>query len=87
MTGSRDCTCIIWSIQNHTVETQRKINPVHSFKFQLHQPTQANNLNNFTPTPLKVLYGHDDEISSVAIYTELDIVVSGSLVISLFRKI
>ncbi|XP_053323151.1 neurobeachin-like protein 2 isoform X2 [Spea bombifrons] len=33
---------------------------------------------NLSPNPVQVLYGHDDEVTSVAISTELDMAVSGS---------
>lgn len=43
--------------------------------------TGASNVNNsnLTPKPIHTLYGHDAAISCVAIMTELDLVVSGSL--------
>lgn len=36
-----------------------------------------------SPQPLQVLYGHEDEVMSVAINTELDIAVSSSKVLCL----
>lgn len=56
---------------------------MHALTGQAHLQaiTQLNTQNAFSPKPLTTLYGHDDAISSVAIYTELDMVVSGSLVI------
>lgn len=84
VTGSRDCTCIIWSIQNsHSSSGPATSNiPVHALTSQtnLQSIIQLNTQNSFSPKPLTTLYGHDDSISSVAIYTELDMVVSGSLV-------
>lgn len=84
VTGSRDCTCIIWSIQGtHTGANNNASNiPVHALTSQtnLQSVMQLNTQNSFSPKPLTTLYGHDDSISSVAIYTELDMVVSGSLV-------
>lgn len=62
VTGSKDCTCIVWSLPGNQV------------------PANSNGNNIFTPVPVTTLYGHDAPISSVAIYTELDTVVSGSLV-------
>lgn len=85
MTGSRDCTCIIWSIQGaHGPGSGAASSniPVHALTSQtnLQSIMQLNTQNSFSPKPLTTLYGHDDSISSVAIYTELDVVVSGSLV-------
>ncbi|XP_039966909.1 neurobeachin-like protein 1 isoform X2 [Bactrocera tryoni] len=83
VTGSRDCTCIVWSIQSQqygNVPASTNI-PMHALTGQAHLQaiTQLNTQNAFSPKPLTTLYGHDDAISSVAIYTELDMVVSGSL--------
>lgn len=93
ITGSRDCTCIIWSIQNahggsggisgnSSVSNTASALPVHALTSQtgLQSFIQLNTQNSYTPKPLTTLYGHDNAISSVAIYTELDMVVSGSLV-------
>ncbi|XP_017135675.1 neurobeachin-like protein 1 isoform X1 [Drosophila miranda] len=84
VTGSRDCTCIVWSIQQSNQQGgggQSSSIPVHALTGQSHLQaiTQVNTQNSYSPKPLTVLYGHDDAISSVAIYTELDLVVSGSL--------
>ncbi|KAI9588072.1 hypothetical protein GQX74_003918 [Glossina fuscipes] len=92
VTGSRDCTCIIWSIQASHVYGGSGIAgsssanvtsniPVHALTSQtnLQSVMQLNSQNSFSPKPLTTLYGHDGAISSVAIYTELDMVVSGSL--------
>ncbi|XP_034121153.1 neurobeachin-like protein 1 isoform X2 [Drosophila guanche] len=86
VTGSRDCTSIVWSIQQSNQQGpsgggQPSNIPVHTLTGQSHLQaiTQVNTQNSYSPKPLTVLYGHDDAISSVAIYTELDLVVSGSL--------
>ncbi|XP_034482735.1 neurobeachin-like protein 1 [Drosophila innubila] len=82
VTGSRDCTCIVWSIQGNQQGGGPTSNiPVHALTGQSHLQaiTQLNTQNSYSPKPLTVLYGHDDAVSSVAIYTELDLVVSGSL--------
>ncbi|XP_015015894.2 neurobeachin-like protein 1 isoform X1 [Drosophila mojavensis] len=82
VTGSRDCTCIVWSIQGNQQSGAPPNNiPVHALTGQSHLQaiTQLNTQNSYSPKPLTVLYGHDDAVSSVAIYTELDLVVSGSL--------
>lgn len=83
VTGSRDCTCIVWSIQtSHAGGSSGGTSniPVHALTSQTQMQIQLNTQNSFTPVPLTTLYGHDDSISSVAIYTELNMVVSGSLV-------
>ncbi|XP_055373526.1 neurobeachin-like protein 1 isoform X2 [Condylostylus longicornis] len=67
VTGSKDCTCVIWSTFGNQFGSA-----------QNNQNNNTSNNNPFTPVPLTTLYGHDDVISSVAIYTELDMVVSGS---------
>lgn len=73
VTGSRDCTCIVWSLNNSNgcgTNTSTNNNaPGHS---------QINTNNMFTPRPLNTLYGHDATVTCVAIFTELDMVVSGS---------
>ncbi|XP_034109719.1 neurobeachin-like protein 1 isoform X1 [Drosophila albomicans] len=82
VTGSRDCTSIVWSIQANQQGGGPTSNiPVHALTGQSHMQaiTQLNTQNSYSPKPLTVLYGHDDAVSSVAIYTELDLVVSGSL--------
>ncbi|XP_001983501.2 neurobeachin-like protein 1 isoform X2 [Drosophila grimshawi] len=82
VTGSRDCTCIVWSIQSNQQGGSATSNiPVHALTGQSHLQaiTQLNTQNSYSPKPLTVLYGHDDAVASVAIYTELDLVVSGSL--------
>lgn len=102
VTGSKDCTCIIWSLQNASVramsaasttssQTQSTLGgPVahhHHPHHSMHHPQMnvAINSNSFSnvPKPIHTLYGHDDELSCVAIMTELDLVVSGSKVRSL----
>ncbi|XP_068150111.1 LOW QUALITY PROTEIN: neurobeachin-like protein 1 [Drosophila tropicalis] len=82
VTGSRDCTCIVWSIQWNQQSAGHSSNiPGHVLTGQSYMQTisQLNTQNSFAPKPLNVLYGHDNAVSSVAIYTELDLVVSGSL--------
>lgn len=69
VTGSSDCTVTIWSIS--TVATTHN-SPDGS---SVLPPT--NNLH--TPQPLRTLHGHEQAITSVAIKTDLDLVVSGSL--------
>uniref|UniRef100_A0AAY4CST8 Neurobeachin-like protein 2 n=1 Tax=Denticeps clupeoides TaxID=299321 RepID=A0AAY4CST8_9TELE len=55
ISGSRDCTCIIWQVQQ-----------------------QGGFSSGLSPRPLQVLCGHDQEVTCVAISTELDMAVSGS---------
>lgn len=75
VTGSKDFTSIIWSVMsgsnNNLHTTNTLTNSSHN---------QVNTSNSLTPYPLHTLYGHDDTVSCVAIMTELDIVVTGSLV-------
>uniref|UniRef100_A0A336KCC2 CSON006833 protein n=1 Tax=Culicoides sonorensis TaxID=179676 RepID=A0A336KCC2_CULSO len=95
VTGSKDCTCIIWSLQNASVKATSAVgttsnqNPsalggqvVHHHHHSMHHPQMnvAINSNSFNnvPKPIHTLYGHDVEVSCVAIMTELDLVVSGS---------
>lgn len=72
ITGSKDCTSIIWSINHSNLGTNVAT-------------ITANNSKNYTlnpslePKPVHSLYGHDKPISCVAIMTELDLAVSGSL--------
>lgn len=81
VTGSRDCTCIIWSISNGTMSTSSSTsNPPTTPTHVSHAigNSQMNTQNTLTPRPVNTLYGHDKPISCVAIFTELDMVVSGS---------
>lgn len=73
VSGSRDCTCVIWSISNTNL-TQNSVGIPQS-------PDGINPMSNmnFSPLPLRTLYGHDEAITSVCILTELDAVISGSL--------
>lgn len=54
VTGSRDCTLMIWEIQ-------------------------SNREMPLADSPLHILYGHDDAVTSVSVNAELDVVVSGSV--------
>lgn len=90
MTGSKDCTCIIWSLlANGNFGSSGSAGVAVSSASNAHLMTaspipakhgQVNTNNSLTPKPLHTLYGHDDTVSCVAIMTELDVVVSGSLV-------
>lgn len=95
VTGSKDCTCIIWSLNNASVKatssntisnqspSSSMIGHHHSVHHHSHhQMNIAINSNSFSnvPKPIHTLYGHDDEVSCVEIMTELDLVVSGSKV-------
>ncbi|XP_055643375.1 neurobeachin-like protein 1 isoform X2 [Toxorhynchites rutilus septentrionalis] len=89
VTGSKDCTCVIWSINNGNSSAVGGSIP----NFQPNTAALNQNLagnvvgsanvihltNNLTPKPVHTLYGHDAAVSCVSIMTELDIVVSGSL--------
>lgn len=77
VTGSRDCTSVIWSISNTNL-TQSSLGIVtQSPEGPNMLPMSANNI--FAPQPLKTLYGHREQVTSVALRTDLDLVVSGSL--------
>lgn len=82
VTGSRDCTCIIWALNNGTnVNTTSTAlipptTPTHTN--QAIGNSQMNTQNSLTPRPVNTLYGHNKSVSCVAIFTELDMVVSGS---------
>lgn len=85
VTGSLDCTCIVWSLNNSPAKDVPNpafaVSPNHS----IHQaigPSQTNTTNTSTPQPINTLYGHEKPITCVAIFTELDMVVSGSEVSS-----
>ncbi|XP_076122113.1 neurobeachin-like protein 2 isoform X1 [Alosa pseudoharengus] len=55
ISGSRDCSCIIWQVQQ-----------------------QGGLSSGLSPKPVQVLSGHDQEVTCVAISTELDMAISGS---------
>lgn len=77
VTGSRDCTSVIWTISNTNI-TQNSlgiISPSPDGPFVY--PSSANNI--FAPQPQRTLYGHHRSVTTVAIQTDLDLVVSGSL--------
>lgn len=84
VTGSRDCTCIVWSLSGDVLtggisSTNPPTTPNHSS--HSNQPiiaSQTNTQNSLTPRPVNTLYGHDKPITCCAIFTELDLVVSGS---------
>lgn len=82
VTGSKDCTCIVWMLtsvdgtQTSSAASSQPTTPNHIN--QAIGNSQTNTHNNLTPRPLNTLYGHDKAVSCVAIFTELDMVVSGS---------
>lgn len=80
VTGSKDCTCIVWSLSNGISSMSSSPNPPATPNHSSHTigNSQINTHNNLTPRPINTLYGHDKPISCVAIFTELDMVVSGS---------
>lgn len=89
VTGSRDCTCIIWSLSgsssNTSTTSSASLSTANPPTTPTHQSqsigvSQTNTQNSQTPRPLNTLYGHSKSISCVAIFTELDMVVSGSQV-------
>lgn len=88
VTGSKDFTCIVWSLQNASVKvpfaTTSPSTIGGSTTYHQHSIHSQMNVNstlfNNIPKPIHRLYGHDNELSCVAIMTELDLVVSGSKV-------
>lgn len=89
VTGSKDCTCVIWSLSTSNSVSQPAGSNLQPNTAALNQNLAGNVVgsanvvhltNNLTPKPVHTLYGHDDAVSCVAIMTELDMVVSGSLV-------
>ncbi|XP_053679026.1 neurobeachin-like protein 1 [Anopheles nili] len=88
VTGSKDCTCVIWSLNTGNTAGQTTGSNLQPNTAALNQNLAGNVVgsanvvhltNNLTPKPVHTLYGHDDSVSCVAIMTELDLVVSGSL--------
>jgi WD40 repeat protein len=55
ITGSRDCTLMVWEVQSNRDMPLGEESPLH------------------------ILYGHDDAVTSVSVNAELDVVVSGSV--------
>lgn len=81
VTGSKDCTCIVWALNNGASSQTNSSTPnPPSTPTHTISNSQKNTHNNLTPRPVNTLYGHDKPISCVAIFTELDMVVSGSKV-------
>lgn len=77
VTGSRDCTSVIWTISNTNI-TQNSLGIISPSPDGLFvYPSSANNI--FAPQPQRTLYGHHRSVTTVAIQTDLDLVVSGSL--------
>lgn len=74
VTGSKDCTVIVWSL----LATGQNAPPANTSTTS--SIGVINTTNSLTPRPMTTLYGHDDTISCVTIMTELDLVVSGSVV-------
>lgn len=89
VTGSRDCTCIVWSLNNgqsNSASATGTISPNHSSGHHVIGHSQTNTNNSMTPRPINTLYGHEKPVTCVAIFTELDLVVSGSEVSCLFHS-
>lgn len=81
VTGSIDCTCIVWALSNgqsNTAAATPTISPNHSAGHHAVGHSQTNTNNSMTPRPINTLYGHEKPVTCVAIFTELDMVVSGS---------
>lgn len=94
VTGSKDGTCVIWLISNCNTIGPSSASNLQPNTAALNQNLAGNVVgsanvvhltNNLTPKPVHTLYGHDSAVSCVSIMTELDLVVSGSLVINAFK--
>lgn len=79
VTGSIDCTCIVWALNSssNSPSAAASISPNHSSAHHAIGHSQTNTSNSMTPRPVNTLYGHDKPVTCVAIFTELDMVVSG----------
>jgi len=75
VTGSRDTTLMVWDVLSKTV-TNSSINSLSSSN-TIQNVDNTNVIAN--EVPLHILYGHDDEVTYVAVSVELDICVSGSI--------
>uniref|UniRef100_A0A1B0CP51 Putative lysosomal trafficking regulator lyst n=1 Tax=Lutzomyia longipalpis TaxID=7200 RepID=A0A1B0CP51_LUTLO len=82
VTGSRDCTCVLWSISNTNL-TQSSVGLVNlaAGAAAVASPSGSSGgaASLLAPQPLKALHGHESAISAVAIMTEFDLVASGSM--------
>jgi WD40 repeat protein len=66
VTGSKDTTVMVWAVQQYANAALTAANP-------------ATNPDNYLlEKPKHILYGHDDEVTVVAVNSNLDVVVSGS---------
>jgi hypothetical protein len=68
VTGSRDCTVMIWEISIHDKDLVALTSSTC--------PSGAGNI--ISAQPLHVLYGHDDIVNCIAVNAEYDLVCSGS---------
>ena len=64
LTGSRDTTCVVWNLSLDNSYNSGNANDLDSNSFL---------------SPGVTLYGHTSEVTCIAVSTELDLVVSGSL--------
>uniref|UniRef100_A0A6B2EDM8 Putative lysosomal trafficking regulator lyst n=1 Tax=Phlebotomus kandelakii TaxID=1109342 RepID=A0A6B2EDM8_9DIPT len=81
VTGSRDCTSVLWSISNTNL-TQNSVGLVSlttGAGVAVSTGLTAGPASLLAPQPLKILHGHESAISAVAIMTEFDVVASGSM--------
>lgn len=83
ISGSRDTTCMVWQVLQQV--RAQETGTAHGGRCQEvtdvpMSPSQGGFSSGLAPKPVQVLYGHDAEVTCVAISTELDMAVSGSKV-------
>lgn len=83
VSGSRDTSCIVWKVLQQVTIVWALARSICSPTVQsifcfIHR--QGGFSSGLSPRPVQVLCGHDQEVTCVAISTELDMAVSGSKV-------
>lgn len=84
ISGSRDTSCIVWQVLQQ-VTLLRCLTAPQCYKLVIIRNAwlvvlQGGFSSGLSPRPVQVLCGHDQEVTCVAISTELDMAVSGSKV-------
>ena len=72
ITGGEDCTCQVWVVDFPEMAVGISDGYVQTLLGKRHNENQ-------TLTPCHILFGHDSPISCVALSSELDLTVSGSI--------
>lgn len=89
ISGSRDTSCIVWQVLQQVNVFKSFTSPllIHMLVQNYKLPSnfrllalQGGFSSGLSPRPVQVLCGHDQEVTCVAISTELDMAVSGSKV-------